>query len=1011
MCGIAGILGRVNDANEAALRRMAAALAHRGPDAEGFWKSSPDARGEGCLLAHRRLAILDLTSAAAQPMTDPRGQTIIFNGEIYNYLDLRRGLAAAGQTVESSGDTAVLLRLLAMQGHQALSKLRGMFALALWDDAKRSLLLARDPLGIKPLYVCHNPQTDDNREWSLLFASEVRAILAAGLLRSPRLDTDAVASVVWNGFVMGPGTAVRGVESVAPGEFRLLDGRGNLTQRETFWSIPMADSGAANAAELREVLGKSVRLHLASDVALGVFLSGGIDSSAVAHLAQKSSDRPIHTFTLAFEEPAYNEAPHARAVAAAIGTEHQEVVLSEGQFVASLEAALDSLDQPTFDALNSYYISKAVREAGLTVALVGTGGDELFGGYSSFRHVPSLRRWARRASWVPQAAKVGAARIVAAATTPRPGALAAQTRWAKLPEMVRAGDDLVRLYQLSYALFLPDFQAQLLDGTAAATDVRLGLPPAMHQKLRRETDGRSSLAALSVLEQRCFLGERLLRDIDAASMAVSLETRLPLVDQVVLETVIRLPDELRYQPLGRKQILRDVALGGLDPRLFERPKRGFEMPFGAWARRRLGGQMDAVMRDRLLAARVGLSGDAVARLWQAFQDGAPGLYWSRVWALYVLLRWCDRHGVWSAAASPQNVAALPPPVAPGRKYCLISPCRDEAAHLRRTLESVAAQTIPPSLWIVIDDGSTDQTPAILEEYAAKLPYLRVIHLPDRGFRQLGSGVVEAFYAGYNTINPDDFDFICKLDMDLDLPPRYFELLIERMEKNPRIGTCSGKPFFRDRRGRRVSEMCGDETSVGMTKFYRTACFRQIGGFEPALMWDGIDCHRCRMLGWIAVSWEEEQLSFEHLRPMGSSDRSWWTGRVRHGAGQYFMGTGPIYMLGSALFRMTRPPLLIGGVAILWGYLKSMLSREPRYRDAGFRRFLSAYQWRCLLQGKRRATEQVDARQASQWKLVPAKPVYELSQLARFPAKADGNATTEDTECTENTEEKTNEPKV
>jgi len=969
MCGIAGILGRVNDANQVALRRMGAALAHRGPDAEGFWASTPDARGHGCMLAHRRLAILDLSDAAAQPMTDPRGQTMVFNGEIYNYLDLRRELLAAGQTLGSDGDTAVLLGLLATQGHRAISKLRGMFALALWDDGKRELLLARDPLGIKPLYICPNPHVGDDREWSLLFASEVRAILAAGLLRSPKLDGNAVASVVWNGFVMGPGTVVRGIESMGPGEVHVLDGRGKQATRETFWSIPDGGQGSATVADLREALCESVRLHLASDVPLGVFLSGGIDSSAVANLAQKSSDRPIHTFTLAFEEPAYNEALHARAVAAAIGTRHQEVLLSESQFLASLESAIDSFDQPTFDGLNSYYISKAVREAGLTVALVGTGGDELFGGYSSFRYVPSLRRWARRASWVPQSAKVGAARIVAAAASPRPGAVAAQTRWAKLPEMIRAGDDLVRLYQLSYALFLPDFQAQLLDGTAALTDVRLGLPPAMHERLERETRGRSPLAALSILEQRCFLGERLLRDIDAASMAVSLETRLPLVDHAVLETVVRLPDELRYEPLGRKQILRDVALTGLDPRLFERPKRGFEMPFGAWARRRLGSKMDAVMRDRLLAAKAGLSGEALGRLWQAFQDGAPGMYWSRVWALYVLLRWCDRHAVWSEAAGPRADPAPPPRAASGRRYCLISPCRDEAAHVRRTLESVAAQTVPPALWIVIDDGSTDQTPAILEEYAAKLPYLRVIRRSDRGFRQLGSGVIDAFYAGFDTINPDDFDFLCKLDMDLDLPPRYFESLIERMERDPRIGTCSGKPFFRDRRGKRISEMCGDETSVGMTKFYRTACFRQIGGFERALMWDGIDCHRCRMLGWIAVSWDEPGLSFEHLRPMGSSDRSWWTGRVRHGAGQYFMGTGPLYMLGSALFRMTRPPLLIGGVAILWGYAKSFLTRRPRYGDRGFRRFLSDYQRRCLLQGKRRATQQVDARQASYWRPV------------------------------------------
>ena len=993
MCGIAGIIGRVDGGNQAVLRRMAAAMAHRGPDGEGFWSSSADERGHGCMLAHRRLAILDLSKAAAQPMTDPRGQTIVFNGEIYNYVALREELRAAGEAFESSGDTAVLLRLLATRGCEALGKLRGMFALGLWHEGRRELLLARDPLGIKPLYVCHNPEKREDQSWSMLFASEVRTILASGLVRSPRLDPDAVASVVWNGFVMGPGTAVRGIESVAPGELRVIDGRGIEKARQMYWSMPEPGGAPAGEAELREALSESVRLHLASDVPLGVFLSGGIDSSAVAKLAQRAGPGKVKTFTLAFEEPSYNEAAHARAVAGAIGAEHQEIVLSEARFVQSLDSALQSLDQPTFDGINSYYISKAVREAGLTVALVGTGGDELFGGYSSFRHVPALRRWAQRANWVPGAAKVGAAKLVATVANPRQGAFAAQTRWAKLPDLVRAGDDLVQLYQLSYALFLPDFQAQLLDGTLAQSELESGLPSAMRDRLTRETRGRSALAALSVLEQRCFLGERLLRDIDAASMAVSLETRLPLVDHELLATVVRLPDELRYHPLGRKQVLRSVGLAGLDPGLFERPKRGFEMPLELWVRRKLGGEMDQVMRDRRLAARAGLSGEAVARLWQAFQDGAPGMYWSRVWAVYVLLCWCDRHGVWAESGGNEGAVVvadgpesserecmprqtessdLPRQPSPGR-YCLITPCRDEAEHARQTLESVAKQTVPPALWVIVDDGSTDQTPAILQEYAARLPYIRVIHRRDRGYRRLGGGVMEAFYAGLETVNLDQFNYLCKLDMDLDLPPAYFERLIERMKQNPRLGTCSGKPFFRDARGRRVSEMCGDETSVGMTKFYRTDCFRQIGGFVHELMWDGIDCHRCRMLGWMAASFDDPELAFEHLRPMGTSDRGWWTGRARHGAGQYYMGTRPLYMIASALFRMTRPPLLVGGVAMLWGFFKGMVRGKPRFEDREFRRFLRDYQRRCLIWGKRRATAAIDREQAARWRpLSPAR---------------------------------------
>lgn len=303
----------------------------------------------------------------------------------------------------------------------------------------------------------------------------------------------------------------------------------------------------------------------------------------------------------------------------------------------------------------------------------------------------------------------------------------------------------------------------------------------------------------------------------------------------------------------------------------------------------------------------------------------------------------------------------------GRRYCLITPCRDEAQFARRTLDSVTQQTVPPALWVIVDDGSKDETPQILEEYAAKFPYIRIIRRPDRGDRKLGGGVIDAFYTGYDTIDPKSFDYICKLDLDLDLPRAYFETLMQRMERNPRIGTCSGKPYFLAGDGKLVSEMCGDENSVGMIKFYRRECFEQIGGFVRMLMWDGIDCHRCRMLGWIAVSWDDPEIRFTHLRPMGTSHKNWWTGRVRHGVGQYYMGTGPAYMLASALFRMTRPPVVIGGTAMLWGYLKSAVMRAPRYKDKEFRRFLRRYQWGCLLKGKGKATAQLNEQQAERWR--------------------------------------------
>ena len=644
MCGIAGIIGRLDESNRAALRRMNDAMVHRGPDAGGTWASTPDARGWGALLAHRRLAILDLSPAGAQPMTDPvTGHVVVFNGEIYNFADLRRRLVAEGQAFNSTGDTAVMLRALGLHGPDAVKWLRGMFAFGCWDQKQRRLLLARDPLGIKPLYLARS--CDPDAGWSVAFASELRALLASGLLGTPRLDPQAVASGVWNGFVAGPGTAVRGIELLLPGRLMEFDGGGKEIRDEDFWSIPdRAPHPTMDEDHLAAVLEEGLRLHLASDVPLAVFLSGGVDSSAMANLAQRAAKSPIHTFTLAFEEQELNEGPIAKRIAAAIGTQHHEVVLTEQHFVENLEAALDSLDQPTFDGLNAYYISHAIRAAGFTVALSGTGGDELFGGYTSYRDLPVLQRWSRRTARVSGSLKVAAAQVVSRLLSRSGKTVPPQTRWAKLPEMVRRGDDLLALYQLAYALFLPEFQRELLapDFAEALAD---GLPPAMRRRITAETRARTPLSAISVMEQRLFLGERLLRDNDVASMAASLEQRVPLVDQVLFESVDRLPDQARYQPLGRKAMLRRIGLRGLDPALFERPKSGFVLPLDRWIRRGLQDAMDRTLRDPQAVAPAGLDPVAVERLWRAFLEGAPGMYWSRVWSVYVFIRWCHRNRV------------------------------------------------------------------------------------------------------------------------------------------------------------------------------------------------------------------------------------------------------------------------------------------------------------------------------------------------------------------------------
>jgi glycosyltransferase involved in cell wall biosynthesis len=294
---------------------------------------------------------------------------------------------------------------------------------------------------------------------------------------------------------------------------------------------------------------------------------------------------------------------------------------------------------------------------------------------------------------------------------------------------------------------------------------------------------------------------------------------------------------------------------------------------------------------------------------------------------------------------------------PSNRYLLISPCRNEADYMRQTLDTVVGQSVRPAKWVIVDDGSTDRTPQILVEYASRHDWIQIVTRRDRGRRSVGPGVIEAFYSGYEAVNPDEYDYLCKLDLDLRLPPRYFEILMQRMQANPLIATCSGKAYI-EKGGGLENERHGDETSLGMTKFYRVDRFKAIGGFVREVMWDGIDCHRCRMNGWIACSWDEPDLRFVHLRPMGSSQQGIYTGRMRHGFGQYFMGTSFLYMAAAALGRINEKPYFTGSMAMLWGWLKGALEGKPRYDDPEFRRFLRRYQMRALLFGKKKAIESV-----------------------------------------------------
>ncbi len=585
------------------------------------------------------------------------GCAITFNGEIYNFQELRRELESSGETFHSSCDTEVILKSYKRWGIEAVGRLRGIFAFALWDPRGRAVHLVRDQMGIKPLYWTE-AAVPETGEAVILFASEIRALLASGLVPR-RLDPAAVASFLWHGFVVGPQTIVANVHLLPSATTLtiLCDGhpRSRCTERR-YWHMPSSRSRKTTEAELREELKATVRMQLVSDVPLGVFLSGGIDSSAVAALASEAAPGSLHTFTIGFDLEAYDESGFASRVAQALDSHHTRVLLTENQFREQLPRALAAIDQPTFDGINTYFVSRAARDAGMTVALAGTGGDELFGGYRSYVDIP---RAMQMTAWLPFGAAGGIGRRVSDTAAETASALIdtlywkvlgmapPQTRWGKVADVAHVVPDVLGLYQVSYALFTRRTQEALADEAVreAQLEQDCGLPLPVARDWRERTEGNERRHAVSLLELSSFVGERLLRDTDAASMAASLEVRVPLLDHALLETVAGVDAERRFSPPRKKQLLRDATLGSLDPGIFERPKAGFVLPIDTWARRTLHEQMEATFSDPVLAARAGVRSEPVQTLWRSFTAGRRGQYWSRVWALYVLLSWCQTHDV------------------------------------------------------------------------------------------------------------------------------------------------------------------------------------------------------------------------------------------------------------------------------------------------------------------------------------------------------------------------------
>src|SRR5215217_2855978 len=548
MCSISGIL-TLGPASRDAVMRMNHAQKHRGPDDSGI--ASCTFPGGEVILGNTRLAIIDTSTAGHQPMHDPQtGNWITYNGETYNFQDLRRELDDVPWS--SNTDTEVVLRAYREWGVDAFRKLRGMFALAIWDAQKQTLLLARDPLGIKPLYYYADEQ-------QFIFASELRALLASGLV--PRkLSAAGVDSYLASGSVEAPLTIVEGVKQLLPGH--CLQVTGQLELRETECALPQSSTIDGNrddaVARLRSELEESVRLHLVSDVPLGVFLSGGMDSSALVALMSRVSDRRPKTFSVVFDEAAYTEAPFSRAVAERFNTDHSEIRLSEDRLLEVLPDAIAAIDQPTMDGINTFVVSNAVKREGITVALSGLGGDELFAGYPSFRR-------ALRFGAMSQASR----RFLRAASGVGKFALNGSVQRQKFWQLINSDGGPEDVYRISRQLF----------SRGAVTELT-GREASNHSSNGRRRDS-DIINAISRLELRGYMTNTLLRDTDAMSMAHSLEVRVPFVDVKLIDYVLSLPGEWKIGN-GPKPLLAD-AMSDLLPREFmARPKMGFTLPFEKW---------------------------------------------------------------------------------------------------------------------------------------------------------------------------------------------------------------------------------------------------------------------------------------------------------------------------------------------------------------------------------------------------------------------------------------------
>lgn len=637
MCGIAGLLNVTSLTSRreiSSVKKMLHAQIHRGPDDCGVYHD------DHIILGHRRLAIIDLSSAGRQPMSNEAGNIwTVCNGEIYNYRELRCELSADGHVFSSNSDTEVIVHGFEEWGIEGLlDRLVGMFAFVIYHkkgqqslgvDARQGgkdfdVYLVRDRLGKKPLYYSWEGQ-------QLLFASEVKAIMASGLVATD-VDSSAVQAYLMFGSVPTPLTIMNGVKSLEPATYVRLSRDG--WEQKPYWQISFNVDTSMKEEEvishLQPLLLDSVKCRLISDVPVGVFLSGGIDSSAILSLLTEVADRPLRSYSLTFQESQFNEGPIARQVAAQFSTEHVELELTAESVFESLPEIFQAMDQPTIDGVNTYLVSKLARMSGAIVSISGLGGDELFGGYPSFKQVPQLFRFSRLANTVPGVGKMLEAMLDCGPSWPK---------IQKLKFVLQNPSSVEAAYLSVRGLFLNEQLASLGSDNHNCGNSTTFSPLGILQHLGDEAADSELRNRVSLFELRSYMHNQLLRDTDVMSMAHGLEVRVPLLDHRLVEFLGTVPPRFKFTTQTKQLLLRGVP-SPLPTQVTSQLKRGFTFPFDSWFR----GKWRPYIEEVLFAEdELTLNSASIKILWSLFLKGQ--VHWSRIWSLVVLRVWLRQYNL------------------------------------------------------------------------------------------------------------------------------------------------------------------------------------------------------------------------------------------------------------------------------------------------------------------------------------------------------------------------------